>query len=100
TYYEWEEKTWPITREMQPTAVIFSDIGPDIRWVGNEKGIAAETSWATFTPVAPMEVNPRQVILTTGSWEVGSGMASIGFLPNAMCRSVRDGFTTRSRIMT
>ncbi len=53
TYYEWEEKTWPITREMQPTAVIFSDIGPDIRWVGNEKGTAAETSWATFTPVAP-----------------------------------------------
>jgi len=53
TYYEWEEKTWPITRELQPTAVIFSDIGPDIRWVGNEKGVAAETSWATFTPVAP-----------------------------------------------
>ncbi|MBK1442474.1 alpha-L-fucosidase [Parapedobacter sp. ISTM3] len=53
TYYEWEEKTWPITRELQPTAVIFSDIGPDVRWVGNEKGIAAETSWATFTPIAP-----------------------------------------------
>ncbi|WP_353195510.1 alpha-L-fucosidase [Parapedobacter defluvii] len=53
TYYQWEEKTWPITREMQPTAVIFSDIGPDVRWVGNEKGIAGETSWATFTPVAP-----------------------------------------------
>ncbi len=53
TYYEWEEKTWPITREMQPTAVIFSDIGPDTRWVGNERGIAAETSWATLTPVGP-----------------------------------------------
>ncbi|MGV3761668.1 alpha-L-fucosidase [Parapedobacter sp.] len=53
TYYEWEEKTWPITREMQPTAVIFSDIGPDTRWVGNEKGIAPETSWATFTPIGP-----------------------------------------------
>lgn len=58
TYYEWEEKTWPITRKMQPTAVIFSDVGPDIRWVGNEKGIAAETSWATFTPVAPDGSNP------------------------------------------
>ncbi|WP_262248190.1 alpha-L-fucosidase [Parapedobacter soli] len=53
SYYEWEEKTWPITREMQPTAVIFSDIGPDTRWVGNEKGIAPETSWATFTPIGP-----------------------------------------------
>ncbi len=53
SYYEWEEKTWPITRDMQPTAVIFSDIGPDTRWVGNEKGIAPETSWATFTPIGP-----------------------------------------------
>ncbi|MEC3880622.1 alpha-L-fucosidase [Parapedobacter sp. 10938] len=53
SYYEWQEKTWPITREMQPTAVIFSDIGPDTRWVGNEKGIAPETSWATFTPIGP-----------------------------------------------
>lgn len=51
TYYEWEEKTWAITREMQPTAVIFSDVGPDTRWVGNERGIAPETSWATFSPI-------------------------------------------------
>ena len=53
TYYEWEEKTWAITRDMQPSAVIFSDIGPDVRWVGNEKGIAPKTSWATFTPIGP-----------------------------------------------
>lgn len=50
TYYEWEEKTWPIVREHQPMAMIFSDVGPDMRWVGNEKGFAAETSWATLTP--------------------------------------------------
>ncbi|GGH21868.1 alpha-L-fucosidase [Sphingobacterium alkalisoli] len=50
TYYEWQERTWPIVREHQPLAVIFSDIGPDTRWVGNEHGFAAETSWATFTP--------------------------------------------------
>jgi alpha-L-fucosidase len=34
-------------RKYQPNAVIFSDAGPDIRWVGNEKGIAGETNWAT-----------------------------------------------------
>ncbi|MEI2271321.1 alpha-L-fucosidase [Sphingobacterium sp. ML3W] len=50
TYYAWHEKTWPIVREKQPLAVIFSDIGPDIRWVGNESGFADETSWATFSP--------------------------------------------------
>lgn len=53
TYYEWEEKTWALTRKMQPTAVIFSDVGLDTRWVGNERGIAPETSWATFTPIGP-----------------------------------------------
>ncbi|WP_316797156.1 alpha-L-fucosidase [Pedobacter agri] len=52
TYYDWTN-TWAITRKMQPMANIFSDIGLDIRWVGNEDGHAAETSWATFTPMAP-----------------------------------------------
>lgn len=35
-------------RKLQPNAVIFSDVGPDIRWVGNERGFAGETNWATI----------------------------------------------------
>jgi hypothetical protein len=31
--------------------VIFSDVGPDIRWVGNENGYAGETCWAMYDPV-------------------------------------------------
>jgi len=50
TYYDWPE-TWKMVRELQPDAVIFSDVGPDIRWVGNESGYANETSWATYLPV-------------------------------------------------
>lgn len=72
TYYEWEEKTWPIVREHQPMAMIFSDVGPDMRWVGNEKGFAAETSWATLTPKSkdgtppvPGQVDPSN--LPTGN---------------------------------
>jgi alpha-L-fucosidase len=49
TYYGWD-KLWGMTRELQPGAAIFSDIGWDVRWVGNEKGFAGETCWATFTP--------------------------------------------------
>ena len=50
TYYDWP-RTWQIVRALQPGAVIFSDVGPDIRWVGNESGFANETCWATYDPV-------------------------------------------------
>jgi alpha-L-fucosidase len=32
-------------RTIAPKTVVFSDIGPDIRWVGNENGIAGQTNW-------------------------------------------------------
>jgi len=37
-----------LVRSISPNTVIFSDIGPDIRWVGNENGIAGETNWNTL----------------------------------------------------
>jgi alpha-L-fucosidase len=46
TYYDWPA-TWQMVRDLQPETVLFSDAGPDIRWVGNENGIAGETCWAT-----------------------------------------------------
>jgi len=48
TYYGWPE-TWAIVRELQPDAVMFSDAGPDVRWVGNEDGIAGDPCWATMS---------------------------------------------------
>jgi alpha-L-fucosidase len=49
-YYDWP-RTWEMVRAMQPDACIFSDVGPDIRWVGNERGIAGDPCWAAFDPV-------------------------------------------------
>jgi alpha-L-fucosidase len=47
-YYGWKEN-FEIVRRLQPKACMFSDAGPDIRWVGNEKGfVSTETSWMTF----------------------------------------------------
>jgi alpha-L-fucosidase len=40
---------WQIVRALQPTAVMFSDVGPDVRWVGNESGNAGETCWAMMS---------------------------------------------------
>ena len=42
------EGYWKMVRELQPNAVMFSDAGPDVRWVGNEKGNAGETCWSTI----------------------------------------------------
>ncbi len=48
TYYDWKN-TWQIVRDLQPDACMFSDVGPDVRWVGNEDGIAGKTCWATLS---------------------------------------------------
>lgn len=47
TYYDWPG-TWEIVRDLQPEAVIFSDVGPDVRWVGNESGQGSGTTWLTM----------------------------------------------------
>ena len=47
TYYDWAT-TWQMVRELLPEACLFSDAGPDVRWVGNERGLAGETCWATL----------------------------------------------------
>lgn len=47
TYYEWPG-TCAIVRNHQPQAIMFSDGGPDCRWVGNEAGFAGETNWSTL----------------------------------------------------
>lgn len=49
-----QEYDWPavhaLVRELQPQALMFSDAGPDIRWIGNEKGIAGDPCWAIVDP--------------------------------------------------
>lgn len=37
-----------LIHQLQPGAVIFSDAGPDTRWVGDEAGVAASTCWSLF----------------------------------------------------
>lgn len=43
---------WPLFHDVvyknQPQAIIFSDIGPGCRWVGNESGFAGLTNWSTL----------------------------------------------------
>lgn len=49
TYYDWAAAR-DLVRSLQPDAVIFSDAGPDVRWVGNEKGVGYKTNWMALKP--------------------------------------------------
>jgi alpha-L-fucosidase len=47
--YDWP-RVWGTVRKLQPKAVMFSDAGPDVRWNGNENGIAGDPNWSSVDP--------------------------------------------------
>ena len=63
--YDWESYR-AVVRKYQPDAVMFSDAGPDIRWIGNEKGFAGDPCWSTIDPAAvPYPGAPGKAIIDT-----------------------------------
>ena len=63
-----------IIRKYQPNACIFNDHGPDVRWCGNEAGLARRTEWA----VVPYDL----CHLAEKQTEAGPGDGSLEFLDN------------------
>jgi alpha-L-fucosidase len=47
--YDWP-RVFGLVRRLQPDAVMFSDAGPDVRWIGNETGVAGDPNWSTVDP--------------------------------------------------
>jgi alpha-L-fucosidase len=89
-----QEYDWPLfiatVRRLQPTAVIFSDAGPDIRWVGNERGEAPLTVWSTID-------RDRYVPGTPLSDELGEGTPyGHDWLPAECDVSIRPGWFYRA----
>jgi len=58
TYYQWDRVRRTV-RELQPDAVMFADAHMDVRWVGNENGVAGDPCWPTMddTPFTPEKGN-------------------------------------------
>ena len=80
-YYPWKE-IQDIVYKYQPEALIFSDAGPDIHWIGNERGIAGETFWSMMDRTRVAVGDADTDYLNTGdlfgpSWVIGQCDVSI-----------------------
>ena len=66
--YDWPLFNGTVAR-LQPNAVIFSDVGPGCRWVGNESGKAGRTNWSTLDVegFAPGAGSPPVDVLNGGT---------------------------------
>jgi len=85
---------WPLfigtVRRLQPDAVIFSDAGPDVRWVGNERGEGGITSWSLIN-------RARYVPGTELSKELTEGFRDApDWVPPECDVSIRPGWFYRS----
>ncbi len=90
TYYGWPT-TWKMVRDLQPGANVFSDIGPDLRWVGNEEGYAGETSWATYDPIGEKDDQPAPGYLKSNLSPEGTPHGT-QWLPAECDVSIRPGW--------
>ena len=85
TYYDWQN-TIKIIRKLQPSAIIWNEVGPDIRWCGNEGGSVGETNWSIFDyhKYAPGTGDPREL-------RVGM-MDGPSWIPAEVNTSIRPGW--------
>jgi alpha-L-fucosidase len=88
---------WPLfvstVRRLQPEAVIFSDAGPDVRWVGNERGEGSLTSWslvdrARYVPGTPFSDELGEGTLLGADWVAPE--CDVSIRPGWFYRSTED----------
>jgi alpha-L-fucosidase len=87
SYYDWPN-TIKLARSLQKEDfVVFSDNGPDIRWVGNEEGWVGETNWNM--------IDPDSALIRRPGFEkiIGSGMENGShWIPAEVDVSIRPGW--------
>jgi alpha-L-fucosidase len=99
TYYQWKE-TWSFVKKLQPDILIFSDAGPDIRWIGNEQGYAGKTNWSTINTEHIVVGNADNEYLNTGDpdgkqWAVG--LCDVSIRPGWFYHEKEDSLVKTSR---
>ena len=89
-YYDWEN-TFSLVRELQPNACIFSDIGPDIRWCGNESGYVKDSCWNAYTPHGMNNDDPGIGYTKSDEGETGT-INGKSWIPSEVDVSIRPGW--------
>jgi alpha-L-fucosidase len=84
--YDWDGYV-KVVRELQPEAVIFG-MGPDVRWVGNEDGLARESEWS----VLPKKGVGDQTAADLGHRKYLAGAKELVWYPAECDVSIRPGW--------
>ncbi|MBQ8702813.1 MAG: alpha-L-fucosidase [Bacteroidales bacterium] len=86
-HYDWP-RFMQTVNELNPQCVVFSDIGPGCRWVGNEEGHCGDPCWSTLNTegATPSDNKPAPTELETGH----KGGAS--WVPAEVDVSIRPGW--------
>jgi len=89
--YDWKRYE-QLVRKLSPQTIIFSDIGPDARWVGNESGYAGKTNWNLLDTASFKRGHgaPNQDTLGTGNYKGSS------YIPAEVDVSIRPGWFHRN----
>lgn len=84
--YDWDGYI-RVVRELQPDAVIFG-MGPDVRWVGNEDGLARESEWSVLPKLGPGDQTQKDL----GHRKYLAGAAELVWYPAECDVSIRPGW--------
>lgn len=89
--YDWKRYE-QLVRKLSPQTIIFSDIGPDARWVGNESGYAGKTNWNLLDTAGYKRGlgSPSQDTLGTGNYK------GTNYIPAEVDVSIRPGWFHRN----
>jgi alpha-L-fucosidase len=87
--YDWP-RIYRTVRQLQPDAVMFSDVGPDVRWIGNEQGTAPETNWCQVDPAAVPAIGTSSPAITR-ALQQGDPMGTV-WRPGEADVSIRPGW--------
>ncbi|KAI4322312.1 hypothetical protein L6164_022019 [Bauhinia variegata] len=80
------ESWFSLIHQLQPGAIIFSDAGPDTRWIGDETGVAGSSCWSLLNRSA------CQIGGSDTQYLIGGDPIGVDWVPGTCDSSIRPGW--------